>query len=384
MKVLFLSKWYPNRYDAMEGLFVRKHAEAASRIGDISVLFVKESKGKAFETEENWFKKVHEIYVYYPESNFPIVGKLIKTINWTRAYWIGFHALKKSEGLPDLIHANILTRTAIIALTAQWLYKIPYVVTEHWSRYLKARKSYNGWLRKRLTELVVHNAKTIMPVSTCLKDAMLENGLYHNDYRIINNVVDDFFFQSKLLNEKHDKTQFLHISCFDEEAKNVKGILEAVKLLTEKRNDFELTIIGTGVDYQSVYDYAENIKVLDSVHFLGEKTPQEVMNHFQHSDVFVLNSNFETSGVVIMESLACGKPVITTNVGIASNVINKDGSNNGSIIPFRNPQKLAETMNWMMDHLHEYDAQKIREGAQIFSYDAVSKALNTIYTKVLE
>lgn len=375
MKILFLSSWYPNRYDAMEGLFVRKHAEAASRIANVTVLYVKNFTGDSFEIEEEKFKDVREIYIYYPESNTPFLKKVVKTLNWLRAYWKGFQLIRK-EGLPDLIHTNILTRTAIIALLIKWFYGIPYVITEHWSRYLKIRNGYNGWLRKRATELAVANAKAILPVSVTLQNAMIENGLNHANYQIVNNVVDDFFFQQELCNEKHERTQFLHISCFCEEAKNVKGILEAVKILKERRNDFELTIIGTGVDFQEVYDYAKSLNVIDSVHFLGEKTPEEVMTQFQHSDVFLLNSNFETSGVVIMESLASGKPVITTAVGIAPQVIHPD---NGLLVPFRQPEALAEKMDWMISHHHEYDAQKIRKEAYIFSYDTISKQLGEIY-----
>ena len=39
-KVLFLSAWYPNRYDTMAGLFVRKHAEAVGQYADVCVLYL--------------------------------------------------------------------------------------------------------------------------------------------------------------------------------------------------------------------------------------------------------------------------------------------------------------------------------------------------------
>lgn len=380
MRILFLSNWYPNRYDAMEGLFVRKHAEAASSFAEVSVIFVKCSSENRFELEENWFKNVREITVYFPDSNVPVVGKLIKTINWLRAYWRGFKHLKSVQFRPDLTHANILTRTALIAFFAKCFRNIPYVVTEHWSRYLKERNSYDGWLRKRVTEVVVRSAEAILPVSTTLQNAMIEKGLKNDNYQIVNNVVDDFFFESEILNEKHEKMQFLHISCFCEEAKNVKGILDAVRILEAKRNDFELTIIGTGVDFDLVYDYAKKQNLLGRVHFLGEKSPEEVMEQFRHSDAFVLNSNFETSCVVIMESLACGKPVITTPVGIAPQTINEG---NGRFVPFRDSETLAKEMEWMMDHHKNFDAEKIRQEAKIFSYNAISEQLRKIYQEAI-
>lgn len=381
MKILYLSPWYPNRYDAMDGLFVRKHADASSRVSEVCVLFVKNHQGNGFETEEQKFKEVHEYYVYFPESKIPLIGKIIKSINWLRGYRKGLQIIRKKEGLPDLIHTNILTRTGVIALFLKWKHKIPYVITEHWSRYLAGRNGYKGWLRKRITELVVKNAQAILPVSITLQKAMITNGLIHPHYEVVNNVVDDFFFENEIINERHEKTQFLHISCFCEEAKNVKGILDAVKILKEQRNDFELTIIGSGVDYPLVYEYAQSIDTLDCVHFLGEKSPEEVMAQFQHSDAFVLNSNYETSCVVIMESLACGKPVITTAVGIAPQVINE---RNGLFIPFRDPKILAEKMAWMMDNLPHYDAKAIREEAHIFRYETIAQQLKRIYDNAIK
>jgi glycosyltransferase involved in cell wall biosynthesis len=133
---------------------------------------------------------------------------------------------------------------------------IPYVITEHWSRYLPLRNSYHGAIRKKVTKIVAAKAEAIFPVSENLKNAMILHGINNQSYKVINNTVDNFFFKQA---EKTDQriVQILHVSCFDEQAKNLKGMLNAVKVLSEKRTDFKITLIGTGIDFELIYNFAK-------------------------------------------------------------------------------------------------------------------------------
>ena len=80
MKVLFLSAWYPHRYDAMAGLFVRKHAEAVSRYAKVCVLYMMADENvQKFDVIEQNFNKVHEIYIYYPYIPNKLLSKVSKT-----------------------------------------------------------------------------------------------------------------------------------------------------------------------------------------------------------------------------------------------------------------------------------------------------------------
>ena len=81
MKVLFLSAWYPHRYDAMWGLFVRKHAEAASRLCDVCVLYIwADENVSRFDIVEQVTNGVREVYVYYPFCRVPVLRQLTKAV----------------------------------------------------------------------------------------------------------------------------------------------------------------------------------------------------------------------------------------------------------------------------------------------------------------
>lgn len=367
----------------MFGLFVQKHAEAVSLFTTVKVLYVQaDERIEKFEIVETVKENITELIVYYPFNKDRLLKKITKFSNYLRAYWIGYKQITRDNFKPDIVHANILTRTGIIAYLFKLWKKIPYIVTEHSSRYLPNRNSFKGTFRKFLSRLIVKNASAILPVSYSLKKAMLDHGLFNNNYIVVNNVVDNFFFEE--IPEVHrTKKRFIHVSCFDEQAKNISGILRATYELSKIRQDFELIIIGTGFDFEQVYSYAQKLDFRKGIlHFLGEKTPEEVANWLHNSDCFVLFSNYENSPVVISESLVCGKPVISSDVGGISEHIN---NSNGILIRLGDENNLMEQMNNMLDHFEDYDSLKMKSMAKNkFSFESIGFILCEIYKQAIK
>lgn len=372
-KILFLSAWYPNRYDAMSGLFVRKHADCVTRFADVIVLYPCPTQNND-ETGivERRYNNVREIYVYYHHAH----NKIAKAVAYFAAFFRGFRFVENHYDRPDICHVNILTRAGICALALQMLYGIPYVITEHWTRYLPENNSYHGLLRKLCTKLVVAKAKSISTVSEMLENAMKLHGL-RNNYVPLNNVVDDFFFNDQL-KKPCQKKQILLVSCFNEPAKNVCGIVRTIKCLSQMRKDFFLTIVGDGKDFVQVKEYAASLNLTsDVVLFVGEKSPEEVCSYFHQCDFSILFSNYETASIVIMESLASGRPIVTTNVGIVPEVITKE---NGIVVPPREEDAFLQAILRMLDTFPDYSPEVIRNSAKPYSYSEVAKQLQYLYS----
>jgi glycosyltransferase involved in cell wall biosynthesis len=367
----------------MSGLFVQKHAEAVGLFADVRVLYVHADENiRTFEIEERKLANIIETIIYFPNPKDSFFRRSFKAYNYLKAYNKGFKHIKSQGFIPEIIHANILTRTGFIA----YLYKLckgtPYIITEHWTRYLPDRNAYNGIIRKFITKKVVKKAEAILPVSTMLKEAMLTHNLHNNQYIVVDNVIDPAFFKTYLLTNRIKKRIIL-VSCFLETAKNVSGILRAVLELSRQRDDFELIIIGSGIDYHQMKEYAATIGLVnETVRFLGEKTSQEVAEWIYNSDFFVLFSNYETAGIVITESLALGKPVLTTRVGIAEDYINKK---TGIIIESHDENALLEKLNYMLDNFQSYNSKTIQDTVRNrCSYESVGKKINKIYKQVLD
>lgn len=372
MIVLYLSEWYPHRYDAMSGLFVRKHAAAAVRAGvEVCVLyFLKDEKAKGQEIVEQTTDGIREIYVYYSGS-------------WLRAMRTGWAEVQKRWGRPDVTQVNVLTKNALLAYWLKKKYGIPYVLIEHWSGYLPENRSFKGGLRGRMMRHIAEKASCIAPVSEALEKGMKECGIRNAKWVRIHNVVDDFFFEKETAQEaenKEDKTfRFLHVSCFDERAKNVTGILTAVKKLSQERTDFELVAVGTGADFEAAKELSDKLELTDRfVFFKGEQTPEEVKRAMDGSDCFVLFSRYETAGVVLAECLACGLPMIGTRAGAIAEVIN---GQNGLLVESENTDALCDAMNRMISEAAGYDRSAIREAGKAYSEENVGAHLKEIYEK---
>ena len=383
MKVLYLSAWYPHRYDAMSGLFVRKHAEAASRFCDVCVLYLMADEHvNRYDIVEQTTNSVREVYVYYPFAKTPVSRQLTKAVGYVRAFWRGFAVVRRTFGLPDVVQANVLTRSGVLARRLKQKFGIPYIVVEHWSRYLPQNFNYKGFARKLMTQKCVADAGCVLAVSSKLREAMQGFGLVNHNFQLIDNVVDDFFFAAQKNINAKGKFRFLHVSCFDEKPKNVKGILRAVKNLSQQRSDFEMVLVGVGQDWQAAVDYAKELELGDSiVQFVGEQTPIDVCSYFAESDAFVMFSNYENAPVVISESLATGTPVISTNVGGIPDMVSEQC---GILINPGDEAALCEKMSWMIDNAKTFDAAEIRRTTQRFTYDNVGKRLFDIYSAAVK
>lgn len=391
MKVLFLSEWYPHRYDAMAGLFVRKHAQSVARMGDdVCVLYLhKDDKIRVAETEVKRENGIIEIYVYYPDNYMSAARK-------------GMRKMHEEWGVPEVSVLNVVSKNGLLAEYLWRIKHIPYVVIEHWSGYLPQNNSIGKGLHKCYMQRVVADGKVVMPVSATLEDAMKQQGFKAKKWGRIHNVVDDFFFASdRDASIEHDRFELLHVSCFDERAKNVCGLLRAVKMVAEKRQNFKLTLVGTGADIelakqtaldegllstetgasckQTAYDTEGSVNKADVaeaiVEFVGEQTPEEVCRYMRNSDAFVLFSNYENAPVVISECLAVGLPIVTSAAGGVPEMINAD---NGILVKVGDEQELAEKILWMMDHYKEFSADQIRLEADKYSADSVGKMLHKV------
>ena len=348
MKVLFLSAWYPTKRDAMAGLFVQKHAQAVAQQGA-------------------------DVRVIYSEA---------RGVHWWRDMRRQWRSLRREWGMPDLVQMNVLDKNGIFA---QWLYHryhIPYVIIEHWSGYLPANFSFRGGWHGRIMRHIAKQAACILPVSQMLEDAMKQCGIQNTHWQRIHNVVDDFFYDTKKDQPKAigQKIRFLHVSCFDEKAKNIQGMLRAVRHLATYRQDFELIIVGTGIDYQQDKNYAHELHFPDGIlHFTGEQTPQQVAQWMQDSDCFLFFSRYENAPVVLSECLAVGLPIISSNAGGIPEMVNNEC---GILVPSENEDALMQAMMHMMDHLADYPASTIRPYGQKYTYDDVGAQLYQLYASL--
>jgi glycosyltransferase involved in cell wall biosynthesis len=382
--ILFLCSWYPNSENATHGIFYKRHAEALSIQHNVTVVYSKSLDSISEETisikQTGNFK---EICLFYPKitNKIIVINNIIKLLKYRSSY----NKVFEKNYLPDefdIIHVNTIFPVGIAALIAikKWS-KAKLFVSEQWSGYYAEDGNYTGFFRKYITKKIIQKTKAIFVISDKLKYSMMSHGLLGN-YESINNTVDTSIFkpQDSTFN-KNNELQLLHISSLVNREKNIIGIIDIIGELVTKKINVKLTIIGSNEKEKKVYDQLINEKKLNEfIDFVGYKTPKEITEYMKISDLFLLFSNFEGMPNVILESLACGLPVISTDVGKVREMIN---SNMGIVLK---DNTIEECVNFISKYRRENFADKEIMHQYIVSHYspiAISNQITEIYNKYL-
>ena len=384
LTIFFFPAWYPHRGDSMFGLFVKQHAIAAALLAKVGVVFaIGENRegGQVYEDVYTEEENVHTQRIYFKRSRLPVLGSLVNGYRYLRAVLLGYKKLVARIGLPQVNHVHVLTRAGIFPWLRKRIVGTPYVITEHWSRYLARNKGmYTGVVRRWLTKNIVKNASVVTTVSQNLAEAMQAHGLRNTHYRMIYNVADSRIFHPTTV--KSEPKKIIHISCFEERSKNLTGMLRAVQKLSEKRNDFVFEMVGDGVDKPATEQLAESLGIKDTfVRFPGLKEGEELGALLREARFLLIFSHYENMPVVMNEAFMSGVPVLSSDVGGIREMLTPD---KGVLVTPGDEAGLVTAMENMLDHTGNFDPQHIRAYAEAtFSREALANYLDNLYREVL-
>jgi glycosyltransferase involved in cell wall biosynthesis len=364
----------------MNGIFVKRHAAANTIDCHVSAIFICSADSNSIE--ESIEDGIHTIRGYYTSPNLKIfpfyqTGKLIRYFSlWKKALLL----YKTKHGKPDLVNSNIVYPVSIIATGLKFFWKVPYIITEHWTGYFPEDGRYNGFAKKIIAKIAVAHAEAVVTVSHKLSSRMNELGL-KNNYFVIPNVVDPEVFKLKA-EAKEDSFNFTHISSLDNAQKNITGIIRAFKKFQIAYPLSILTIIGD-IDTREFREETKNLlNDARGINLLRSKEGTELAKFLQKADAFLLFSNYENLPVVMLESFMCGIPVIATRVGDIPEYIN---TKNGMLVDSNNEEQLLQAMKEIYSHRANYNPIEIRNMVlNKVSPIAISRQFTDIYRRVLK
>lgn len=383
LNIAFIPAWYPSKKDEMFGLFVKNHALAIkNKVQLIVIAAVSDGLlSKTREVEISCSEELVEIIIYYRPAIIYPISPLINGFRYFNSLLKAWKILLLKYGKPDLCHVHVLTRAGVFALFLKITQKIPYVITEHWSRYFSFNNSYKGILRKWATKLVVKNASVVSTVSLALKNAMNERGLYNSNWKILPNSIDTNLFSLHKNIKSDSKVRCFHISCFEEASKNMSGILRAFNKALLQKPDMELYMIGDGDDMEATKRLAKDLNIEDKVIFTGVLQGDMLIKVVNKCDFSILFSNYETFAIVIAESLSAGKPVIATNVGAIPEVL---PSEFGVLINPDDEKALTDSILQMSEDYSNYDENAMHDFVvERFSKEKVAEKIIKLYKDTL-
>ena len=127
-------------------------------------------------------------------------------------------------------------------------------------------------------------------------------------------------------------------------------------------------IVGRGDDEKRLKSYAKKKAVRDRVLFLGEKRREELVKIYNCADVLVMGSLTEGNSGVLREALACGVPVVSTDLGDAKIILKNPLL--GRVVSKRSPKLFAEAIKAVLSE----DTETVREACRIKSFEFSEEA----------
>ena len=386
INALWLTSWYPNKLDAMNGDFIQRHARAVSLCANVTVIhaepdFTHSMKGVVSITEA---KNLKEIITYYPVSkNNLIISRFITGMRYKKIMKAQVKKYIRENGLPGIVHVHVPMKAGIIALWLKKKYAIPFVVTEHWAIYNNEatdKFSSRNFLFKSYTKKILNECSLFLPVSDHLGKAV-NRIVTKVAGKPIPNVADTHLFFYKKKNDADTNIfTFIHVSTMKFQ-KNPRGIIKAFSLFIKENTFSKLVMVGE--NFEAIAAYATDLKIpAENIEFTGLLSYPEVAQKMKNSDAFILLSRFENLPCVIIEALCCGLPVISTNVGGIAELINES---NGLLIKSEDENALLESMKKMYSSYSNIDRENISaEAISKYNYETIGKEICGVYEEVIK
>jgi len=262
------------------------------------------------------------------------------------------------------------------------LYKIPYVVLLrgpdvpfHEAKWKLLDKLFFQFL----SPIIWKNAFKVIANSQELKKLAQQTAI-KQQISVIENGVDFNFWNNVFKKQLLDFEKFVILSVG--RISRIKGFDLVIKALSEiKVKNIEYWLVGDGPEKTNLQLLAQKLNCIDQVKFLGIKNKNELRQIYHSSTIFCLPSHNEGMSNALLEAMACGLPVIVTNVGGTKELINENGiiivkgdskaisnalikmlNNNENYINFSNRSiEISKNMSWKSktrDLINELGIQK--------------------------
>lgn len=311
---------------------------------DVSLLVLK--------SEDNAFSKK------VADAGVPIISLNVKSF---RNPFLAFKVRKVIRQY-DVVHAHLVHALYICSLAARGL-KTKMVYTEHSTSNNRRGKSYLRPIEKYIYE----RYSKLIGISQQTQDA-LQEWLQSRDERfvVINNGVDTKVFSS--IHRNVIPKSLIMVSRFVS-SKDQETVIRAMKLIDK---DATLRLVGDGENLEHCKQVAKDYGVEDRVQFLGARA--DVADLIAESYIGVQSSNWEGFGLTAVEIMACGKPVVATDVDGLKQVV--EGA--GVLFRVGDYKKLAAIVRDILNDKDVYNRMSSASKERAKSYDIHLTAINYV------
>ena len=373
MRVFVISKGMPTEQYPLNGIFEFDQAKALARSGAEVAMLVIDFRSGSYKRKYG-FSEYETEGVRVFELSLPL-GLYRRALPLLRYLLIKvYKKAVKACGQPDIIHAQFYSIGAIAAVLKK-RYKVPFVITEHSSK-LNTDLQNISQLDLNLAKSAYQCADKLIAVSHALA-ANLKNN-FQEEATVIPNIVDVSQFQYV---ERTPKDDFTFISVGNlVKIKGFDQLLEAFAEAFKADNTVKLSIVGDGPELENLQNTVTRLNLNGKVSLLRTIGRNRIKSFYQEGDAFVLASHSETFGVVFIEAMATGLPVIATSCGGPNDIVTE---NAGYLIPVDDRQALVSALQAMRNNAYNFNSLEIsRNCIEKYSPETVGRQIIEAYASV--
>ncbi len=377
MRVLTFTSLYPNKIEPGLGIFVKARMDHFDLIENTEhkVIAPVQYLPLLGLIPGSRFHSNNQVPSQEIQGNIPVYHPRYMTIPGTNLINVASAMMKAADiMLPDiypndetfdLVDGHYLYPDGVAAYRLAKKHGKPLILTARGS-------DVNFWMEqkqpKRSILQAIDYARQVICVSHALKDRLIEHGVSEEKLTVIMNGVDRSLFNAK---DKGAGKYLLSVGNLVP-LKGHEYILKALVKLTQER----LTIIGSGELENSLKNLAYRLNISDRVSFLSNVPHRDLPAYYGQAKCTILMSSMEGMPNVVLESLACGTPVIATNVGGLPEVITKD---NGILLTEQSAEALTVGLSSALSH--DWDGQQISQDANYLDWNETARNLHRCFSE---
>jgi len=391
MKILIVTNQFPSKKYPYKGSFIFTQAEnLQKKIASIVVLapnYGREEKSTIYKDI-----KLFRFRTFTKPTSDPLLRNLFKGITGLLAllFFILFQTLSiikisRKEKI-DLIHAHWILPSGFSTYLASIITRKKFVITTNGSDLTycgtdKILKRFVCFILSRTPILIcVSDKLRIIANQICRKNIASKTifiGIpnYHSLREISKKQIGQIS-NKKIIN-------FIFVGSLYP-IKGIEFLLESISILSKKRTNFILDIVGGGERLLEYKAYVESNHLEPFVNFHGFKSHSEVLNMISKSDIAIQPSLSEGLSIFIQEAVFFGKAIIATNVGGTNEIVINDF--NGLLLDPENAIQLAEKMDYLLlnrDKVRVFSENSLKIADEKLSLEKNMDNIISIYKKLL-
>ncbi|PIP74759.1 MAG: glycosyltransferase family 4 protein [Candidatus Levybacteria bacterium CG_4_9_14_3_um_filter_35_16] len=292
----------------------------------------------------------------------------------------------------DIIHGHTGGPISMAGIEFAKLKKIPYVFTYHtfWDKYVHyflRGKVITPRMVRLISRVLIGRCSTVIAPTQKVKEELISYGVKKPIF-VIPNCIDlkkfkteaKGFLRKKFKLAKQDKI-ILFVGRLGKE-KSIDFLVSAFSLINKTCKNTKLVIVGNGPEKENLQYLAKKLELSDKVLFAGEISYDILPKVYGDADMFVFASTTETQGMVIMEAMASGLPIVAVRDGAIRSMI---GNKINGILVKKDEQKFAKQVINLLKNkkLREKLSVNAKKRVAKFSEEKTVEKLEKLYQQVM-